>query len=228
MALTYQQFKDHIVDVLWRKADADLIAALDTLILTADAELAAKLDVEQRNTSTILTLTSLDVDLPADYYGIRELYGASLNRGEFLQTTPAELRWEREQSNNGYWNPIYAIEGDKLLLVGPFDPAGDVVQFALTYIANIPLYANSDASWVEDKHLDVYLFAVLKQCGVYLREDDRIQLYSTLLDAAIEAANQRSAMHQASGKRMDMPLPVTAGIQRRGNRSRQSYKVRGY
>ena len=229
MALTYSQFKTHVADMLWRSSDTDLLNAMDTLILTADAEIARALDVEYRTKAEIVTLTGLDQPLPTDYYSMKEIYGVDLNRGEFLYVPPAELKWEREIGSTS-WNPIYSLEGDNILFCGPFD-SGNPAQFSLTYQRSLPDYAADDASWLADKYLDLYTYAVLKHAGIYSREDERVQTYDGLYQQAVTNANLRSAMSQSLGKQADMQLPTVAGVRHAGShvrtRSRGSYKVRG-
>jgi hypothetical protein len=188
--MNYAAFKTFLQTFLWRDTDTVLIAAMDNLILMANAGLSRKLKVQDAMTTVTLTAAT-DVDLtqhaswPADFRGISTMYIDGETELYFI--APADFRRRSEKPTITCLQDYYTKSGSGVYL--PFLPTAgaDVV---MTYYASVPDYAAADASWVADKYLDLYVYAVLKEAGRFLRDDDRIadwtQTYTALLAEAIE------------------------------------------
>lgn len=69
----------------------------------------------------------------------------------------------------------YIVRGDCVELFPA--PASDT-EFALDYVAFLrPLAADADTNWVSLYFSDLYLYGVLKEAAVYLKDDQRLQLW---------------------------------------------------
>ena len=83
----------------------------------------------------------------------------------------------------------------------------------LTYVATLAKLSDSNASnWVLERHPDVYLYGSLLQAAPYLRDDERVGLWTPLYAQAIEdmiIQNERSAFSQG---RLSMKVKPTRVI----------------
>ena len=65
--MNYAAFKTHLADFLWKANDADLIAALDNLVIMANAELNRKTaGMKRREVTVTITMVANEYTLPAD------------------------------------------------------------------------------------------------------------------------------------------------------------------
>jgi hypothetical protein len=187
---TYLQFKDYLASFLWRDGDTVLLNALDALIAMAEAELQRVLKVQDNQSMAPLTFIGVPLTLPDDYRTLDQLVDAS---GDYDYLTPG-LFAERFQSG-GRDQRSFTIIGNDLLLAGTgtVDTPHDVT---LIYYRKLPSYQVTGASWVEDTHLDLFTYAVLKHAGRFLRDDDRVAGWKedygqALTDVIDEDAKQR-------------------------------------
>ena len=201
MALTYTQFKTYILTNLWRENDTDLSNSLDNLIDQADDELEKLTrDFQRRQKTVAIAPESQDFDLTtnvSDFQAVQSLTNnqRSIYRDagpSFEQTLPTHIYQLRTEQSSPTLKPFYAVDRDDgtlyLRLVGPFS-ASSPGDFQLVYRIGIPDYSSTDASWLEDEYFNLYLYTVLKHCALFLREDERIQLYSNLQSEAFLNAN---------------------------------------
>ena len=60
-------------------------------------------------------------------------------------------------------------------------------ELQLTYYANIPeLSSTNTTNVVSDKFPDVYIYGCCKHASVFLMEDERVGMFQTLFDKALE------------------------------------------
>lgn len=209
---TYSEFKDYVLDFCWRKNDVDLVANLDKIIRMADNELNRKLNVQRRELALTIAPETEDYALPADFRQVKSLTNLQTTRA--ARTTPmrvtsfAEIQRLRAVTLSRYVEPYYYVQRgptqNTLFLVGPFS-AENPGSLSLLYRTNVPDYQTADSSWVEQDYLDLYVYAVLKQVGVWLREDERIQQYAGLMMDALDSALEED-LHEVEfgGSPLDM------------------------
>lgn len=208
MAQTYSEFKDYIQANLWRTNDTVLANNLDTIIAQADDELDKRTRSFQRRQETIVIAPeSEDFDLTTEVPDFQAIISLTNNQRvsagpEFKKTTQGHIYSLRTRSGSNHVMPYYSVDraADSLILrlVGPFS-ATDPGDLTLFYRAGIPNYQSEDASWLEDEHLDLYLYTVLKHCAVFVREDDRVALYDGYADKAFGIADEDDKFNQVHG-----------------------------
>lgn len=267
MALSYSDFKDYLITFLWKKGDQQLIASLDKLITMGEAKLNRDLDIEKRHTSVLIVVDSQNMQLPDDYYKIRSVVDTDNTLGELLYVTPAELEATRARTTNQQWLPIYSIQGNQIMFVGPaqggrrttgpvppsgpqngdlwfrttvapglyqwvVDPTSsqwvqltaepsatmsspNTRNIAVHYMNKVPNYAVADMSWVAEDFLDLLVYCTLIQTAPFLREDERLQVWSALYQSALDKTVENSAHEQVRGIANAARLPRQAGVHRR-------------
>jgi len=207
MAFDYATFKSYLATFLWKQDDADLVTNLDSLIRMANAELNTRLDVQRRQVTVTILPETQDYLLPADYRTMGLLSNNSI--GNYLTTSDPKMRsttlndiYALRARGTEITQPFYAVDKnngvDVLRLVGPFSTQnpGD---FTLVYRTSVPDYQTTDASWVEDLYLDLYVYTVLSHTAPFLREDERIPVWAGMKAEALNYALEEDAHHMDHG-----------------------------
>jgi len=213
--MNYSEFKTYLQDFLWKPSDAKLIANLDNLIRMANAELDRIFKVEDRHASAQLALDANDVALPSDYHSIISVESddSSVHIRDFAYVEPEEIVSIRRRSDNTGWAPYYSIKHKTLLFSGPFATAPTTA--VVHYYAKVPDFATNDASWVEQDYLDIYTYAVLKQAGAFLREDERVPLWESNLGTSVAQAVDDSEFNKIRPQMAYQQLPRNPSATRR-------------
>ena len=213
--MDYSTFKDFLITFLWRDNDTVLIANLDTLITMGNASLNRDLRVEDRHMSIEDNATAETYTLPTDYRGMRSVVVVGNGECELLYCSPAELQVKRNQMAVGStYMPWYSLQ-DKTLMLATGATVADPLALRIDYMTKVPDFATTDTSWVAEEMLDTYVAAVLQHVAMFLREDDRVQMWSMMYVAGITAYNTESAHTKQIGVYKDMPLPRAASSGRR-------------
>lgn len=209
MALTsYSALKSSLAD--WLNRD-DLTSVIPDFISLAEAQLERRLPVQKmvkRATATIDTPFSA---LPSDFLSAKSLILTST-----VPVRPLEMLSQDEMDakkvvylNTG--KPQYfALVGGQIEVL-PHPDTGYTAE--LTYVATLAKLSDSNASnWVLERHPDVYLYGSLLQAAPYLRDDERVALWSPLYAQAIDdmiLQNERAAFSQG---RLSMKVKPTRVI----------------
>ena len=190
MSMTFQQFIDYLTTHLWKIGDSLVVNNLPTIIKTADAELNASFKVEDRNTIMEATAVSRRIQMPLDFRSMIALanprYGGMTYRSQRLFST------DLINNMHGTPNGSYTVSGNSIYLTGspsvdqPFD-------LVMIYYRNLPDFAVEDQSWMADKFLNVYLYCVLKHTATFLREDERLAVWTALYQEAFNLAMEENA-----------------------------------
>lgn len=192
--MNYAAFRAYLTNFLWRQNDTDLVANIDNLILMANHELNRTLNIEDRNVSLVINPTSADYTLPANFRQMNSLNDMNVTPGRvkgFANTTVLDILEKRVQTRGNVLLPFYAVDRSEqvaiLRMVAPFsvDNPGELI---LSYRADVPNYAVTDASWLATRYLDLYTYTVLSHCAPYLREDERLEVWIGKKGEALNSA----------------------------------------
>lgn len=211
MARTYSEFKAHVTATLWRANDTALANSLDDLIGQANDELdKLTANFQRREVTVTLAPESQDYDLTTNVPDFKSVISLVNNQSgiyrdtgpKFNMTLPSHIYRLRAKQVTPSLQPYYAVERDSdtlyLRLVGPFS-ATDPGDLELSYHAGVPDYATADSSWLEEDYFNLYLYTVYKHCAIFLREDERIQMYADLQKAALEDADTDDKFNKQFG-----------------------------
>lgn len=209
--MNYAAFKAYLTNFLWRQNDADLVANIDNLILMANHELSRTFNVEDRTVTLEISPTDKDYVLPSDFRHMNNLSNLEDTPGrvkEFISTTLTDVIQKRVQSRDTVLMPYYHVGKSNrvsmLYLVGPFS-ISNPGSLLLSYKANVPDYATTDASWVAEHFLDLYTYTVLSHCAPYLREDERLEVWiKKKVDALASAMDENEREVKFGGSPLAM------------------------
>jgi len=196
--MTYAEFKTHLADFLWKANDTDLIAALDNLVLMADAELNRKLaGIKRREVTIPIVMTSSEYPLPADLSYIDSV--AEEGAGPFSKGN--RNQFEADSLIVGLTGGAtcrYYDDGTTLYIAGGMSVT-NTLKVSLTYHNHIPDFKAADTSWLADEYLDLYTYATLKHTAPYLREDDRLALWLSMYEDALTSVLEDDMFNIAYG-----------------------------
>ena len=196
MALTsYSELRSSIADWLNR---GDLTAVIPDFISLAEAQMERKLPTQKMVKRANATIDTPFSAIPADLLSVKSLVLTST-----APVQPLVFLTEDELDAKKYvyrttGKPLYfALVGNQIEVL----PAPDTGYTAeVTYVATLPKLSDSNTSnWVLARHPDVYLYGSLLQAAPYLRDDERVGLWSSQYQAAMEdmlVQNERAAFSQ--------------------------------
>jgi len=193
---TYTNLKTAIGD--WLNRD-DLSAVIPTFITLAEAGMERVLRTRQMMTRATATIDTQYSAVPADFLEINTI--------KITSTTPIQplvfYRREDLDANDALISSAagkpkyFGVSGNQIRV----SPAPDGSYTAeLDYYAKIDKLSDSVASnWILASHPDAYLYGALMQAAPYLKDDERVGIWTTLYAAAVEAMKQADERSATSG-----------------------------
>ena len=194
MALdTFSGLKTTIADYLNRD---DLTSAIPSFITLAEAKFNRKLRVRQMVKRANATLDTQYFAFPADFLQAKEFQ---------LNTNPITYLQYVTQNQGDYGSAtnyvaagkpqFYTIIGTQIQVI-PTPDTGYTGE--LTYYGKIPTLSDSNTSnWLLAYAPDLYLYGSLVEATPYLKDDERLAVWSTLYTNSlgdIEIADQRASV----------------------------------
>jgi hypothetical protein len=135
------------------------------------------------------------VTLPGDYNeAIRVTYGDLPL--DFTAESASSSAMESVDSLNRY-----SIAGNRLWLLTNLDGS----KFTLHYFADIePLSDSNTSNWLLEDAPDIYLYASLLEAEPFIKNDERIAVWSQALETAIKDLHDNDRNGQYSGSTLSM------------------------
>lgn len=179
----------------WLKRN-NLADSAQDFITLAEAKLNRRLDVRQMRTWFTVTPSEPFVTLPGDYNRMkRVMYGT--HRLDFTSENIADP----VMNQGGQWNQ-YTIAGNSIWLLTYVD--GTTV-LKLHYLQNIePLSTANTSNWLLEDAPDIYLYASLLEAEPYIKNDERIQVWTSALETALADLDSNDKAGQFSGSSLAM------------------------
>ena len=187
---TFGGLKASIADFLNR---SDLSAAIPDFVTMATAALTRRLiadgPVREMLATWSPTITTELTALPADFYGVKSFYIATLSdSGQVQFAEPEKIAEQKILRANQDGDPqLYSIVGSNLQL-WPWGGAGSSGSYTGTigYWQKLTaLVSDGDTNWLLTKHPDAYLYTSLIQSAPYLKDDSRLQVWGELAVNAV-------------------------------------------
>ncbi len=192
---TYAQLITECQD--WLFGRADIAAKVPSFVRLFEAKANRTLkcrQMEQRSTTT--TDPDADapefVELPDDFHSMRKVRLTNIPGKPRLKfATGAQLDDLREKGCDQPGTPIwFTIAGDEMELC----PTPAVaVTIEMNYRKYLPALSDSNqTNWLLDMAPDAYLYGSLMEAAPYLHEDERIQVWASGVQGAIDQLNSLS------------------------------------
>lgn len=201
--MTYDEFKTYLMTHLWKTGDSLVLANLPVIIRTAEVELNRSLKVEDRVTVADLAATSTTCPLPLDYQALRSL--SSPQRGEMTYNIPADFA--EKKAVNRATGKDYTVVNNNIRLIGNISVEAPVNLECWYYRKIMPIEGLATGPyWLMDDYFDVLLYCVLKHSAPFLREDERIPVWTTMFNEAINSAITDSDERKYAGSPLKIKM----------------------
>lgn len=192
---TYAELKSAVADFLNRD---DLTNTIDTFIDMAEAQLNRDVRhwrMEQRSTAEI---TDQYLTLPTDWLETIRITMQDTVPYVLNLSSRDQIEEYRLRGANVSGKPVYYshIAGEIELYPTP----DATYNIELLYTQKIQALSDSNTSnWLLAQAPDLYLYAVLLETAIYLRDDDRIAAYAGMYQSKLAALNAESKKATVSG-----------------------------
>ena len=192
----YGELKSTIADFLNR---SDLTSVIPTFIDFAEAEFNRNLRVRQMVLRAEAQIDARFSAVPADFIEAKDLVIVTTNPVQPLEfITQQEMAQERNTTYTAASTPRYfSVVGGQF----EFVPTPDQ-QYSLemSYFAKIDaLSDDADTNWLLTDYPDIYLYTSLMHSAPYLKDDERIGVWSQLAAKAREELIARDASSSFNG-----------------------------
>lgn len=197
---TYAELKSAIADFLNRD---DLTSVIPTFISLAEASINRDIRHWRQEKRVEATLDEQYENFPIDFMEIQEL---SLTDGTRLEMVSTAFMQDRKQESISAGKPQYfRVSADQF----EFYPAPDASYgMSMQYYARTPALSDeSPTNWILTYAPDAYLYGALAQAAPYLAEDNRIAIWASLYQNAIEGIRIENQRGKYSG-------PLKMGVPR--------------
>lgn len=200
---TYNGLKASVADFLNR---SDLTAVVPDFIAMAEAQINRRLmkdgPVRQMMGRSDTTVNAEFIAVPSDFLGAKAIYLAPNYRPvEVVSPEEIILRKTLYPSEDG--DPkIFAIVGGQFQF-WPWISTG-TFSGELTYWKSLPPLASNTTNWLLTSHPDIYLYTSLIQSAPYLRDDARLNVWSSIAESCLSDLSEadkkaRTAPYQGVG-----------------------------
>ena len=113
---------------------------------------------------------------------------------EYLSQNAFDER--KMNSENKIGDPKYytlsALDGSALMMLFPQPKASNDDRVNLSYLKSFDLGDSNSSNWLIEDFPDVYLYGSLIHAAIYLKDDERLALFSQMYGAAVQRVNASS------------------------------------
>ena len=209
MALTtYSELKSSIAD--WLNRD-DLTSVIPDFISLAEAQIERKLPTQKMVKRSSATLDTPFSALPSDFLAAKSLVlTATAPVQPLVFLSEDELDAKKYIYRTTGTPKYFALIGNQIEVLPPPD-TGYAAE--LTYVATLAKLSDSNTSnWVLTRHPDVYLYGSLLQASPYLRDDERMAVWASQYQSAINDMLIQDERAAFSGGRLAIGVKPTRVI----------------
>lgn len=205
--MTYAELQDRITDMLDR---SDLAPVVTDFISDAEARLNRDVRVRQISARTDVSITADGHALPADLRVVDSWYHDGATYFGPLETVDAGKLPELKSLYGRTGVPAFFAVVDGTAYFAP-EPDG-TYETKLTYYRRIPALSDvATTNWFLDAHPDIYRLAALAESAPYLREDERLLVWETQLNARLDDLHLSTEVDTYAGSMIRRPRMAIGG-----------------
>lgn len=199
MALTtYAGLKASVADWLNR---TDLTNQIPDFIALAEDDFNANLRLRWMQTRKTFVVASEYVALSPEYAGIATIRvrPSSQPTGRFIPLDPTSWDEIDAYPGNRKGRPCeYCVVGSQLRVYPAPDQQYDAE--ALIYQRITPLSDANQSNTLLQRFPSIYLFGALTQASIFLDHDERVQMFASRYQGAIESASRRDDLERGASR----------------------------
>ena len=209
---TFAELKTSIAAWLNRSGATSFTDRAGDFVTFCEADFNSKLRVramEQYSNSAMTTATGVTTAaLPTGWLQGRSVWLAGTTPKQILRYyTPDQLHTVYVQNSSGQ-PKVFSIVGDNAEFGPTPDAAYDVA--ALFYKKLDALSDTTTSNWMLANHPDVYLYGSLKHAMPFLRHDQRMPVWESLYERALERVQRADDRDRHSGGTLTMQTDTGA------------------
>lgn len=180
----YGELKASIADFLNRN---DLTAQIPDFIRLFESRANDRVRVRQGLLRTTLVLTGQFTAAPEGLEEIESCWIPSPHKKIGVITTlQAAVERERTVNATGPLENVSVVGNE----IEAFPTPSANTTLSLVYFQSVPaLTVDGNSNWLLDKYPDLYLYGSLIASAPFLKDDDRLQMWTALHDTRLEEAN---------------------------------------
>ena len=180
--MTYDEIKTKVAEYLNR---TDLTSQMDMFIDLTESDINKVIKHQDLIKRANAVAETQYTQLPSDWSRVINVELNTSDHTTLLQQSTESLDLKRTSIDNVSGRPEYFAITDNAIELCPTPDTNYELQ--LTYYANIPeLSSTNTTNVVSNKFPDVYIYGCCKHASVFLMEDERIGMFQTLFDKALE------------------------------------------
>ena len=199
---TYSELKTAVANWLDR---SDLTTYIPDYITMAEAAIGRDLRIRQMEGRKTASISTEYVDIPTDFIEARNIQLNTTEQKRLKYVTPEQMDQFHPEQTTGE-PKYYTIIGTEF----QFKPIPDT-----SYTVEIAYYARfaalsgaNDTNWLLTNMPEIYLYASLVQASPFLRDDDRVPLFATLYQSAVDSVNKQDKTARYSGATLRMQTDI--------------------
>jgi hypothetical protein len=200
---TYAELKAAVASWLNRES---ITANVADFIRLAEAQMNREIKHWRGEVRDDLTISARYTDLPADFRTPIRLSVPTANGPRELEpVSQSEIVDLRYGSNDTAGVPqYYALSGGKIEV---FPTPDETYTAQFIYRANLPALSDSNTTnWLLTEAPDAYLYGTLMQSAPWLREDERVAMWSSMYAQAMQSVNKDGEMAKFGGAGLRMKI----------------------
>ena len=197
---TYAELQDAILAWINKQ---DIGQSLDSIIAMTEADLNRKVRHWKMEKRATVSLDDQYSRVPSDWIETIRFYLTGNGTSELILASRSDLLNRRELANDTGGTPRYYTMSDGAFEVFPTSNGNFIAE--LLYYGKTDALSNSvTTNWLLTDHPDVYLYGSLVHASAFMGEDNRIQVWNTMYQTALDQVNGSSeaARYSGSGLRM--------------------------
>ena len=196
---TYAELQTSIAN--WLNRD-DLTAVIPDFISLTEAQIARDVRHWRQEKRVTTSVNEQYENLPIDWL---EMIQIQLTAGGGLQVISAAEMQNRKEASLVAEKPKYYRLTSNQIEFYPLPNAS--YEAAMQYYARVPALTNVDTTnWVLTDYPDIYLYGALIHAAPYLADDQRITVWASLYQSAVDSLDRDNKKSRVSGPlRMGMP-----------------------
>lgn len=180
--MTYDEIKTKVAEYLNR---TDLTSQMDMFIDLTESDINKVIKHQDLIKRANAVAETQYTQLPSDWSRVINVELNTSDHTTLLQQSTESLDLKRTSIDNVSGRPEYFAITDNAIELCPTPDTNYELQ--LTYYANIPeLSSTNTTNVVSDKFPDVYIYGCCKHASIFLMEDERVGMFQTLFDKALE------------------------------------------
>jgi hypothetical protein len=195
---TYNGLLASVADWLMRVGDAVVADAAPDFVTLAEADMKRRL--RRKHVRATVTFNAESFPLPADcaVLSSARLVTASPTLDKPLERLTASQLALSRANFIAPGRPVKGAVIDRSLILVPVPDSA--YQAEIVYLQSFtPLSATNQSNNILTEAPDAYLFGALYQAAPYLERDERIDMWKTKFDAAIDQLNSQREEEEVAG-----------------------------